>query len=186
MDGVTKLFAVFPCSEAYYDGELGDGLRANYPTYEAYIDACMARVWELDRGVMAHRDGKAICARLKDKKVLVRGEEKAAYSAVDWALAYDSGVPGFGKGTWWLPSMHELALLMQDITLGTKQPLDKINTALGKKKGWSTISSAAHRWSCCRCNVSSAWHFNVCGFANSYYFYDRWRVGAVSAFNLEF
>ena len=186
MDGVTKLFEVFPCSEAYYNGGLGDGLRANYPTYEAYIDACMARVWELDRGVMAHRDGKAICARLKDKKVLVRGEEKAAYSAVDWALAYDSGVPGFGKGTWWLPSMHELTLLMQDITLGTKRPLDKINTALGKKKGWSTISSAANRWSCCRYSVHHAWYFNVCGFANNNHFSGRWHVGAVSAFNLEF
>ena len=186
MDGVTKLFEVFPCSEAYYNGGLGDGLRANYPTYEAYIDACMARVWELDRGVMAHRDGKAICARLKDKKVLVRGEEKAAYSAVDWALAYDSGVPGFGKGTWWLPSMHELTLLMQDITLGTKRPLDKINTALGKKKGWSTISSAANRWSCCRYSVNHAWYFNVCGFSNNNNFSGRWHVGAVSAFNLEF
>ena len=186
MDGVTKLFEIFPCSEAYYNGGLGDGLRANYPTYEAYIDACMARVWELDRGVMAHRDGKAICARLKDKKVLVRGEEKAAYSAVDWALAYDSGVPGFGKGTWWLPSMHELTLLMQDITLGTKRPLDKINTALGKKKGWSTISSASSCWSCCRCNVHFAWHFYSYGLANNGDFYYMWRVGAVSAFNLEF
>lgn len=186
MDGVTKLFEVFPCSEAYYNGDLGDGLRANYPTYDDYLWACMARPWELDRGVMAHRDGKALCGLLKDKKVLVRGEEKSAYSAAEWALNYDSGVPGFGKGDWWLPSMHEMALLMKNISYDTGQPMDAISSSLQKKKGWTVISVPFYRWSCCRFDADSAWNYRNVGCANYNCFYYRLGVSAVSAFNLNF
>ena len=48
----------------------------------------------------------------------------------------------------------------------------------------TAFRSAANRWSCCRYNVNNAWNFNVYGFANNNNFYDRWRVGAVSAFRL--
>ena len=48
----------------------------------------------------------------------------------------------------------------------------------------TAFRSAAYRWSCCRYNVNNAWNFNVYGFANNNNFYDRWRVGAVSAFRL--
>ena len=187
MDGITQLFETFPCSEAYYNSELGDGLREHYPTYDLYMDACMAILWEMDHGIMQYRDGKAICDRLKDKKVLVRGVEKYAYQAVRFAVDYDAGVPGFGAGAWWLPSLHEMGLLMRDITKDTKKPLDKINSSLKKKKGWNTISASDSRWSCCRCNVNGAWYFHGNGFAiNSNFCYAWLRVSAVSAFNLNF
>lgn len=186
MDGVTKLCRVYPCSEAYYNGDLGDGLRAHYPTYHDYLWACMARPWELDRGIMTYRDGKAACDLLKGKKVLVRGEEKAAYPAVEWAVNYDSGVPGFGKGSWWLPSMHELALLMTHITSGTKQPADAITSSLQKKEGWSAVSAASVRWSCCRFSAHHAWHYVNIGTASYSNFYYSFGVSAVSAFNLDF
>lgn len=182
MDGVTQLFQTFPCSETYYNGGLGDGLRKHYPTYGDYMDACMTRPWELDRGIMAYRDGKAICAKLGAKKVLVKGAAKPAYPAVDWALNYDAGVPGFGNGDWWLPTMHELALLMRDLT-----STHKINVALGKVKGWNTISYSTGRWSCCRFSANYAWSFSGLGFASHNYFcYSSLGVGAVSAFNLKF
>lgn len=187
MDGITKLFAQFPCSEAYYNGEKGVNLRKYYPTYEMYMDACMVRMQEVDNGVMAYHDGRALCDLLKGKKVTARGVQKPAYEAVVWAEDYDSGVEGYGKGVWHLPSMSEYALLMRNITSGTKKPADPITAALGKKTGWSPISSASDRWSCVRCYSYRAWRYHSYGFANSgSYFCSRFGVSAVSAFDLDF
>ena len=187
VDGVTKLFEVYPCSEAYYNGEKGINLRKYYPTYEDYMDACMVRAQEVDNGVMAYHDGRILCDLLKGKKVTVRGVQKPAYEAVDWAENYDSGVQGYGKGVWHLPSMSENALLMRGITNGTKKPADPITTALGKKTGWSPISSAAHRWSCVRSYVNNAWYCYSRGFAYCWgEFHHRFGVSAVSAFDLDF
>ena len=184
MDGVKQLFVTFPCSEAYYNGELGDGLRAHFATYEDYLDACMCRLYELDSKIMAFRDGREICAKLKDKKVMVRGVSTPAYSAVDYAANYDSGVEGFGKGAWWLPSMHELAILMRSITVGTKSPIDPINASLAKKAGWSQISAVRDRWSCCRYDANSAWCFSGIGIASNSYFYYGFACAVVSALTL--
>lgn len=79
MNGVTQLFEKYPCSEAYYNGELGDGLRENFSTYEKYLDACMVRTNELSHGVMQYTNGKLTANKLLNKKLLVRGIEKDAY-----------------------------------------------------------------------------------------------------------
>ena len=144
----------------------------------------MCRLYELDSKIMAFRDGREICAKLKDKKVMVRGVSTPAYSAVDYAANYDSGVEGFGKGTWWLPSMHELAILMRSITVGTKSPIDPINASLAKKAGWSQISSVRNRWSCCRYNANNAWYFNGIGITNNGYFCNGFACSVVSALTL--
>ena len=64
MNGTTQLFATFPVSEAYYNGELGDGLRENFATYCDYLGACLVRPVELREGFMRYKDGKALADKL--------------------------------------------------------------------------------------------------------------------------
>lgn len=184
LDGVTTIMGRLPCSKTYFDGELGDGLRANYATYQDYIDDCMVRTWELSRGIMRFRDGRELTNLLLPKKVLIRGVETPCYSAAHFANDFDCGVEGYGKGTFYLPSMHELGLLMRGITLGTTKALDPVNVALGKRTGWTQINSTSDRWASCRYNASRAWSFNSAGCTGSYYFYYGFTVSAVSAFEL--
>lgn len=187
MDGVTKLFINYPCSRAYYEGELGDGLREHFLTYDDYIDACMVRPVEPDGGVgiMRYRDGKEIADKLLAKKLLVRGVETDAYPCAVWANAYDSGVEGYGPGTFHQPSLSELARLMKDITRGTNQLPDPVNVALGKRKGWIQIKSTSDYWACSRFNDSFVWSmpgYGICGF---YSFLRNFKILAVARFELD-
>ena len=184
LDGVTQIMSTLPCSETYFNGELGDGLRANYATYQDYIDDCMVRTWELNRGIMQYRDGRELTNLLLPKKVLIKGVETPCYSAAHFANDFDCGVEGYGAGTFYLPSMHELGLLMRGITNGTTKALDPVNVALSKRTGWTQISSTASRWACCRYTASSAWHYDGSGYTNRYYFCYGLAVSAVSAFEL--
>ena len=185
LDGVTQIMGTLPCSETYFNGELGDGLRANYATYQDYIDDCMVRTWELNRGIMQYRDGRELTNLLLPKKVLIKGVETPCYSAAHFANDFDCGVEGYGAGTFYLPSMHELGLLMRGITSDTTKALDPVNVALSKRTGWTQISSTALRWACCRCNTGHAWHYssNGCAYGNG--FYSVFTVSAVSAFTLD-
>ena len=187
MDGVTKLFVTYPCSRAYYEGELGDGLREHFSTYDDYLDACMVRPVEPDGGVgiMRYRDGKEIADKLLAKKLLVRGVETDAYPCAVWANAYDSGVEGYGPGTFHQPSLSELARLMRDITRGTNQPLDPVNVALGKRKTWTQIGSTSNPWSCSRYNVNRACYARSSGICDNDYFRYRLPVSAVARFELD-
>ena len=185
LDGVTQIMGTLPCSETYFNGELGDGLRANYATYQDYIDDCMVRTWELNRGIMQYRDGRELTNLLLPKKVLIKGVETPCYSAAHFANDFDCGVEGYGAGTFYLPSMHELGLLMRGITSGTTKALDPVNVALSKRTGWTQISSTANRWACCRYNTTVAWSYNSYGCTNGTFFYIGLTVSAVSAFTLD-
>ena len=184
MNGTTQLFATFPVSEAYYNGELGDGLRENFATYEDYLDACMCRPVELREGIMRYKDGKPLADKLLNKKLLVRGVEKDAYPCAVWANNFDCGVEGYGAGTFHQAGMSELSRLMRDITLGTKQPLDAVNTSLSKRTGWSQISSTSSRWADGRCSTYGAWVCYSSGFCSNYVFCSRFAVSAVARFRL--
>ena len=184
MNGATQLFVTFPCSKAYYDGELGDGLRENFPTYQDYLDACMVRTKEVGVGIMRF-DGKTVSDKLLNKKLLVRGVETSAYPAAVWANEFDSGVEGYGSGTFHLAGMSELSTLMRDLTNGTSFPMDAVNVSLGKRTGWSRISVTSHRWSCCRSSGSYAWHYDIYGICNNNSFYLRFYVSAFARFTLD-
>jgi hypothetical protein len=175
MNGTTQLYVVYPCSKAYYDGVLGGGLRANYATYALYLDACMVRLRELDHGIMKYRDGRVLTNLLKDKKVLKAGILTPAYSFVDWCVNYDSGVSGYGAGTFYAPSVYEGGNLMSD------EALNLVNVALTKKTGWSQIAIFATRWFCGRYSSSNAWSYDDGGMLDSYYFYFSLSCSAVSA-----
>jgi len=182
MNGTSQLFVIFPCSEVYYMGELGDGLRENFPTYDDYIRACMCIPYDLNKGMMQYRDGQLMTSLLKDKKVIKSGVETYAYPAARYALEYDSGIDGHRAGSWWLPSMFELSLLMKDITLETSALLDKINVALSKRTGWNQINSTSYRWSSSRYDTNYAWHYTTSGFTYHYNFYYSITCSVVSAF----
>lgn len=179
MDGVTKLYETYPCSEIYYNGVNGTGLRANFATYSDYIDACMLWDRELDYGAAQYRDGQYYTSLL-NKQVLINGTPTPAYQAADYCANYDSGVSGYGAGTFWMPSVYEGSRLMRNIG-GTN---DLVNTALGKKTGWSTISSTSHRWLCGRYSSNYAWRSASGGVLNDYHFCSSHYVSAVSAFNI--
>ena len=134
---------------------------------------------------MQYTDGKQLSDLLLNKKLLVRGVEKDAYPCAVWANNFDCGVEGYGVGTFHQSSMSELAILMSNITLGTKQSLDAINTSLSKRTGWSQISSASLRWAAGRCYASNAWGCSSGGICGVYYFFYRSTVSAVAHFTLD-
>lgn len=185
MNGTTQLFATYPCSKAYYEGELGDGLRENFPTYQDYLDACMVRTKEVGIGIMKYHDGKLIAGKLLNKKLLVRGVETSAYPAAVWANEFDSGVEGYGSGTFYWAGFSELSTLMRDLTNGTSLPMDAVNVSLGKRTGWSRISVTSSRWACCRCNSHYAWRYSNYGICHNDLFYNRFSVSAVARFTLD-
>lgn len=184
MNGATQLFVTFPCSKAYYEGELGDGLRENFPTYQDYLDACMVRPKEVGVGIMRF-DGKTVSDKLLNKKLLIRGVETSAYPAAVWANEFDSGVEGYGSGTFHWAGFSELSTLMRDLTNGTSLPMDAVNVSLGKRTGWSRISVASHRWSCCRSYSTNAWYSDYYGICSSSSFCSRFSVSALARFKLD-
>lgn len=182
IDPSVSLFQTFPCSPKYFDSSFGVKLRAEFKTYDDYLDACMLRERELDKGVMKYRDGKYFTSLLLDKTVLINGTEKKAYTAANFANDFDTGVEGYGAGTFWLPSMYELALLMKDIK---NDMTDPVNVALAKRTAWTKINPGSRRWSSLRCNGNNAWYCNHNGLANTWrYFYASFAVSFVSAFEL--
>ena len=183
MNGTTQLFSTFPVSKTYYDGELGDGLRENHATYQEYLDATMTLPFEMNRGIMQYRDGKRNTELLIAKRLLKRGEEVCPYTAALKASQYDSGMDGYRAGDYWLPSMHELAILMRDITTGTTKGDDVINTQL-KKAGLGAITTPSYRWSSSRCDANAAWNYAGGGITSSSYFCSGFRVAPVSAFKI--
>ena len=183
MNGTTQLFSTFPVSKTYYDGELGDGLRENYATYQEYLDATMTLPFEINRGIMQYRDGRKNTELLIAKRLLKRGEEVCPYTAALKASQYDSGMDGYRAGDYWLPSMHELAILMRDITTGTTKGDDVINTQL-KKAGLGAINSTSGRWSSSRYHTVGAWYYHGYGITANSYFYYGYRVALVSAFKI--
>ena len=154
-------------------------LRANFATYSDYIDACMLLDRELNYGAAQYRDGQYYTSLL-NKEVLINGTPTPAYSAAAYCTTYDSGVSGYGAGTFWMPSVYEGAQLMRNIG----DTNDLVNTALGKKTGWGTISNASNRWLCGRYSSNVAWLYYSRGVLFDNYFCTSYSVSAVSAFNI--
>ncbi len=134
---------------------------------------------ELDYGAAQYRDGQYYTSLL-NKQVLINGTQTPAYSAAAYCTTYDSGVSGYGAGTFWMPSVYEGAQLMRNIG-GTN---DLVNTALGKKTGWGTISSTSYRWLCGRHSSYHAWYYLSYGVLRVNFFFISHSVSAVSAFNI--
>lgn len=186
MNGTTQLFVTYPCSKTYYDGELGDGLRANYSTYDLYLDACMIDLINRRGILLPQYDGKtqtaALAAKTIVKSVTTRGNVQTlpAYSAADYAYNYTSNREGFLAHDWWLPDMFELAQLMQPIK---ENQTDMVNVSLGVL-GWTKIAPTSNRWSSCRCYTNLAWYYDIYGFSYLGSFYYSYSCSVVSAFTI--
>ena len=144
----------------------------------------MVRPKEVGVGIMRF-DGKTVSDKLLNKKLLIRGVETSAYPAAVWANEFDSGVEGYGSGTFHLAGMSELSTLMRDLTNGTSFAMDTVNVSLGKRTGWSRISVTSHRCSCCRFNSNNAWDYRGGGICDISNFYNRFYVSAVARFTLD-
>lgn len=179
MNGTTQLFITYPCSKAYYEGELGDGLRENFATYQDYLDACMVLPYELDRGIMRFRSGKKNTERLIKKRVLKRGVEICPYMAALKAHEYTRNLSGFESGDGWLGSLHEMSLMMRDITTGTSKSDDVINLSL-KKAGLSTVSSNSYHWSSSIYDTDLSWYLDSVGFVGNNYRNQNFRVAPIT------
>ena len=75
------------------------------------------------------------------------------FSSSSYPAGYYCYTYGDGGGTWWLPSMFELAELMID------EHLDRIN----ENGGIFSIDRGAHRWSCVCHSSSYAWVYRNAG-----------------------
>ena len=92
--------------------------------------------------------------------VPVMNGELSAFPAAK--VAYDYCIDSsflFGKGTWWLPTMYDLALLMQSI--------DKVNVALSMIPQWETIRTDAYYWSCSPCSSYYVWFYHCDGMSDA-------------------
>lgn len=81
---------------------------------------------------------------------------------------------GLLAGTWWLPSLAELALILANF--------DKINYALSKISGATQLQKTWY-WSSTQHSADSAWRLNLSdGYMGNYYKFNQGRVRPVSAF----
>lgn len=81
---------------------------------------------------------------------------------------------GLLAGTWWLPSLAELALIWANF--------DKVNYALSKISGATQLQKTWY-WSSTQRSADTAWGLNLSvGYMNNGYKFNRARVRPVSAF----
>ena len=110
------------------------------------------------------------------------GEQKPLYPAFDYAAAVGYDCDGLREGDWYLPSMSEVADIMEDVTYPAiyengasksvaRAAADPVNRALNAIGG-SAIGNSSYVWSSCRYGSNNAWYYNgVYAFASYDYFY---------------
>lgn len=81
---------------------------------------------------------------------------------------------GLLAGSWWLPSLAELALIWANF--------DKVNYALSKITGATQLQKTWY-WSSTQYSADTAWNLNLSdGYMNTFYKFRQFRVRPVSAF----
>lgn len=100
--------------------------------------------------VKVHEFGRWMTRKLYAQSTSVFPAAKACYEYTG-ALGTDAA------GTWWLPSMYELAELMIDAHL------NKVN----ENSSLLSVSVSAARWSCVRLSAGNAWAYSVNGVSYS-------------------
>lgn len=85
----------------------------------------------------------------------------ANFPAIKYCYEY-----GEGGGTWWLPSMFELAELMID------EHLSKVRQNAGII---TDVSPDAYRWSCVRSSSGDAWNYSYSGMSTNGYGFSNYQ-----------
>lgn len=191
---ITSLSRTYPiCLPAYlgtsqYQSDHCAFLRAYYGEGEEGWLKFMQRQMAVNPssfGIMP-QDGKTNTYALAGQTYTDRdsGEQKPLYPAFDYAAAVGYDCDGLREGDWYLPSMSEVADIMEDVTYPAKYEngasksvaradADPVNRALNAIGG-SSIGNSSYVWSSCRSSTISAWYcLGNGGFAGSYYFYVR-------------
>ncbi len=113
------------------------------------------------------------------------GEQKPLYPAFDYAAEVGYDCDGLRVGDWYLPSIAEVADIMDDVTYPAiykdgkstsvaRADADPVNRALNAIGG-SAIGNSSLVWSSCRCNAYIAWYcYGGNGFASFSGFYNRY------------
>lgn len=120
---------------------------------------CMAAykaVKPTDYGNMGMRDGLAITKLIASyKDTFGNPVAPAAY------YCYNIDTVALPKGNWYLPTMEDIADLLEIIKYGTNSSVssDPINKTLAAMGG-NSISNGSLLWSCCRGSSDGAWFAN--------------------------
>lgn len=146
---------------------------------------CMATymsVCPTDYGNMGMRDG---LARTK----LIASYTDMFGNPIALAANYCCNIDtiALAKGSWYLPTIEDLADLLRIIKYGTNGSVnsDPINKTLAAMGG-NTISIGSYLWSCCRCSSGNAWSARGgYGFFGNFGLYHELSAVPVSLYILE-
>lgn len=172
---------------SFNDSDYCATLRGAYTTYEDYLRARMIQYPSAYGASL--RDGKTTSAILYALKgTVVRGASEPRYPAVDAAVSYgisvDGFTTGFEAGSWWLPSVDEMSMMMRDRRLNSADTReDLVNDTLVKMSGTTMYGNNYVTWTCCEHNYNHAFSFTggygVVTYATKY---DTNSVRPLSAF----
>ena len=134
-----------PLRAIYGEGEEG---------WKSFMKSCLP-VMPTDYGDMGVHNGKSVCNHLA--KITGRNMSSANVVQLMAAFAKPYNIVGstFSKGDFWLPTVEEIAVIIE----GTNTSTDPLNLGL-TEIGGSMVINTADLWSCLRCGSSGAWIAN--------------------------
>ena len=151
-------------SDAYYNSASGPNTEAVflaneeavniYGTYKAYIAQTRPVLKGSASGVFSKRCGKT------NTKALAEDTDNT-YPAAVYCHTYKVAGSRDVDGTWWLPDMYELAMMMADENYDLHHAV-------------SDISSSVHYWSCVAYSASAAWNYINYGMSDYHTFTLTW------------
>lgn len=155
-----------PLRGVYGEGEEG---------WLRFMRSCVS-ITDTNYGIMMY-DGREMSKLLSSFTYTSRkvAEPKYMCPASGWCTSFSTSC--LQVGLWHLPAPKELVELMRDITQGTGTP-DVLNRTI-VAAGGKAISNGSRRWTCARCNPSSAWYcVGASGCLNAAAMYSPWLVAS--------
>lgn len=179
--GNVVKYAVFNATDnpiliSYYgEGESG---------YAAYIKDKMLR-YPYYKGSIIDDDGQKNTNLLApvmytDVDGISKPAYPAAYNAKQYGLAVNGYTTGFETGSWWLPSVREMYLLIKDALLDNSDIVNKTLTAIGGDK---VLASGYYPWTSTEFSSYYAWNYDgISGYMGTISKFNARYVRAVTAF----
>lgn len=154
IDGRKNLYDIIPVSENFYNKSAS--LRKRFKRYSDYLDACMVRYKDKRYGIMKYKSGKEITKKLAIATIPHGDRTQPSFPAAYYSHNYKANTNADIE--WWLPSMYELALIMENP--------DKINKGLSLNPQWDIVRTTVYYWSCCPCNTYYVWFYHFDGMSD--------------------
>lgn len=160
--------SAFPVSYTSYMGSNASGVDnceylrnlygANEEGWKNMLKSCLA-VHPINTGNMSQKFGKEM-GLLYGNKTYTSSKTTTATSMMPaFYYAYHLSGQTFSTGEFWVPTVEDLALILEDIQYGTNSSRDSdiLNQALNKIGG-SAINNSSLWWSCCRYYSNDSWY----------------------------